>query len=72
MTLWAQGIRELLQANPEHPRWSEVAERCLSCANCTMVCPTCFCTTVQDHTDLANQVAVRERTWDSCFTLDFS
>ena len=67
-----QGIRELLQANPEHPRWSEVAERCLSCANCTMVCPTCFCTTVQDHTDLANQVAVRERTWDSCFTLDFS
>jgi Fe-S oxidoreductase len=37
-----------------------------------MVCPTCFCTTVQDHTDLANQVAVRERTWDSCFTLDFS
>ncbi len=67
-----QGIRELLQANPEHPRWSDVAERCLSCANCTMVCPTCFCTTVQDHTDLADQVAVRERTWDSCFTLDFS
>jgi len=37
-----------------------------------MVCPTCFCTTVQDHTDLGNQVAVRERRWDSCFTLDFS
>jgi sulfhydrogenase subunit beta (sulfur reductase) len=67
-----EGIRELLQANLEHPRWDEVAERCLGCANCTMVCPTCFCTTVEDHTDLTNQVATRERKWDSCFTLDFS
>jgi ferredoxin len=71
-TLDTNGIKELLQDNPEHPRWNEVAQRCLSCANCTMVCPTCFCTTVEDHSDLSNQVAVRERRWDSCFTLDFS
>jgi len=70
--LETNGIRELLQNNPEHPRWDQIAERCLGCANCTMVCPTCFCTTVDDHTDLAGQVAVRERKWDSCFTLDFS
>src|SRR5208283_5210600 len=67
-----RGIKDLLYRNYEHPQWDAVAERCLSCANCTMVCPTCFCTTVQDHTDLAGQVAVRERAWDSCFTLDFS
>jgi ferredoxin len=66
------GIKELLQANAEHPRWDDVAERCLSCANCTMVCPTCFCTTVEDHSDLAGAVAERTRKWDSCFTLDFS
>jgi ferredoxin len=71
-TLDTNGIKELLQGNPQHPRWDEAAERCLSCANCTMVCPTCFCTTVEDHTDLSNQVAMRERKWDSCFTLDFS
>ena len=71
-SLDTNGIRELLQDHPEHPRWEQVAERCLACANCTMVCPTCFCTTVEDHTDLAAQVAVRERKWDSCFTLDFS
>ncbi|HVW69795.1 MAG TPA: 4Fe-4S dicluster domain-containing protein [Steroidobacteraceae bacterium] len=71
-TLDTNGIRELLQSNLEHPRWDEVAQRCLSCTNCTMVCPTCFCTTVEDHTDLSNQVAIRERKWDSCFTLDFS
>lgn len=71
-TLDTNGIKELLQSNPEHRRWDQVAERCLSCANCTMVCPTCFCTTVDDHTDLSTQVATRERRWDSCFTLDFS
>ncbi|OHC12687.1 MAG: sulfite reductase subunit A [Pseudomonadales bacterium GWC1_66_9] len=65
-------LQDLLQSNPEHPRWDEVAERCLSCANCTMVCPTCFCTTVEDHSDLAGGSAERVRLWDSCFTLDFS
>jgi sulfhydrogenase subunit beta (sulfur reductase) len=66
------GIRELLLDNLEHPRWDNVAERCLACGNCTMVCPTCFCTTVEDHTDLAGGVAERVRTWDSCYTLEFS
>lgn len=71
-SLQTEGLKSLLQDNPEHPRWDDVAERCLTCGNCTMVCPTCFCTTVEDHTDLAGVVATRERKWDSCFTLDFS
>ena len=66
------GIKELLYRNREHPRWDEVAERCLTCGNCTMVCPTCFCTTVEDVTDLTGEEAERQRLWDSCFTLDFS
>jgi ferredoxin len=60
-------IKELLYRNAENPRWDEVAERCLACANCTMVCPTCFCTAVQDVTDLSGQTAERVRRWDSCF-----
>jgi sulfhydrogenase subunit beta (sulfur reductase) len=71
-TMDTNGIKELLQANPEHARWDDVASRCLSCANCTMVCPTCFCTTVEDVTDLSGEHAERWRSWDSCFTLDFS
>jgi len=71
-TLETAGLQALLQDNPEHPRWAEVAERCLACANCTMVCPTCFCTTVEDHGDLSGGAAERVRLWDSCFTLDFS
>ena len=51
-TLDTEGLAELLQRNREHPRWEEVADRCLTCGNCTLVCPTCFCTTVEDVTDL--------------------
>ena len=67
-----KNIRETLINNPHHPQWDKVAERCLSCANCTMVCPTCFCTTVEDTTDLIGDHAERWRRWDSCFTMDFS
>ena len=47
-------------------------QRCLTCGNCTMVCPTCFCTTTEDVTDLTGDHAERWRHWDSCFDLDFS
>ena len=67
-----EGIKELLQRNLENPRWEQVASRCLSCANCTMVCPTCFCSTTEDVTDLSGEHAERWRRWDSCFTADFS
>jgi sulfhydrogenase subunit beta (sulfur reductase) len=65
-------IRDLLYRNYEHPRWDDVAERCLSCGNCTMVCPTCFCTTIEDVTDLAGERVERHERWDSCFTVDYS
>ena len=65
-------IKDLLYRNAEHPRWDEVATRCLACANCTLVCPTCFCSTVADVTDLTGDHAERWRSWDSCFTLDHS
>ncbi|MEO8045200.1 MAG: 4Fe-4S dicluster domain-containing protein [Spartobacteria bacterium] len=70
--LETDGIKELLYRNLENPRWDEVAERCLSCANCTMVCPTCFCSNVEDVTDLTGEHAERWRKWDSCFTVGFT
>ena len=65
------GLAERLRAAPEHPRWAEVAERCLACTNCTLVCPTCFCTSVSVASDLDGVAGSTERTWDSCFTLGF-
>jgi formate hydrogenlyase subunit 6/NADH:ubiquinone oxidoreductase subunit I len=67
----ARVARRLREA-PEHPRWASIAARCLACANCTTVCPTCFCTTTVDRTDLAGSTATHERDWDSCFTLGFT
>lgn len=52
--------------------WEEVGARCLACANCTMVCPTCFCSTVIDTLEVTGEKATRTHTWDSCFHLDFS
>ncbi len=71
-TLETRGIKRMLYDNYDHPRWEQVAGRCMACANCTMVCPTCFCSTVEDVTDLAGGHAERWRTWDSCFTTDHS
>jgi len=65
-------LQELLNKNFDHPHWDNVARRCLSCANCTLVCPTCFCSTVEDVTDLTGGRAERWRRWDSCFTSDFT
>jgi len=65
-------IKELLYRNYNNPRWDDVASRCLTCGNCTMVCPTCFCTTVEDFTDLSGKRAERRRRMDVCFTMDFS
>ena len=67
-----KGLKERLYRSYDHPHWDEVGTRCLSCGNCTMVCPTCFCTTVEDVTDLTGDTAERWRKWDSCFSLDFS
>jgi len=62
----------LLTANRDNPRFREVAERCLTCGNCTLACPTCFCTSVEDVNDLADGSAERWRVWDTCFSIDYS
>lgn len=67
-----EGLKELLVRRYEDKHWDDIAERCLSCANCTLVCPTCFCSTVEDVTDLSGDHAERWRKWDSCFNGDFS
>lgn len=71
-SLETEGLKDLLYRNFEHPRWETVAERCLTCGNCTLVCPTCFCHTVEDTTDLSGRRAEHWRKADSCFTTAFS
>lgn len=61
-------LPEVLYEAHEHPRWDDVSARCLACANCTMVCPTCFCHTVEETPDVTRQRTEHVRLWDSCFT----
>ncbi len=61
-----------LMGNLDHPRWDEVAERCLACGSCTSSCPTCFCFDIADTSGLDTDVAGRERAWDSCFSASHS
>lgn len=67
-----EGLKEALYASLEDEHWEAIAERCMSCSNCTMACPTCFCSTVEDTTSLAGDSAERWKVWDSCFTSEFS
>ena len=63
------GLPARLRAALDHPRWAEIAERCLACANCTLVCPTCFCTSVASRSDLDGvEGSDRRARWDSCFS----
>ncbi len=65
-----EGIYELLFSNLDHPRWDDVAERCLSCANCVMVCPTCFCHREVEVPSMDGAGSDHVRQWDACFTLE--
>jgi ferredoxin len=65
-------VENLLMCHLDHPRWDDVAERCLSCGNCTMVCPTCFCTDVAEDMTFDGEMIGRSRQWTSCFGIDFS
>jgi ferredoxin len=67
-----RNLRDVLFANLEHPRWDEVAARCLSCGNCTQVCPTCFCHNESDDAKLDGADSQHVREWDSCFTAGHS
>ena len=71
-TLDTTDIKNLFHDNQDHPVWNAVAERCLACASCTLVCPTCFCSTVTDSSSHDGAVAERRRQWDSCFHSEFS
>jgi sulfhydrogenase subunit beta (sulfur reductase) len=71
--LVTQGLDELLLGNQDHPVWERTAEeRCLSCTNCVMVCPTCFCHDVVDEVDMSLKTVTRLRQWDACQDLRFA
>lgn len=64
----SRNLRDALFRNLDHPRWIDVAQRCLSCGNCSSVCPTCFCHAENEAPALDATESAHSREWDSCFT----
>ena len=67
-----EGLHDRLLAQWDSPHWLRIAERCMTCTNCTLVCPTCFCSSVVQRSDLDGSTNTSERIWDSCFSLGFA
>ena len=69
-----EGVKEQLDRMYDDPFWDELHEKCLGCAVCTYLCPTCHCFDIVDET--VNTQGRRVRNWDSCqfplFTLHAS
>lgn len=67
-----KSLPDILLNDLDNPRFDDVAKRCMSCGNCTQVCPTCFCWDTYDNNTLAGDTTKRERVWDSCFNPEYS
>ncbi len=63
-------LAERLAPNRQDALWQRLADRCLGCANCTSVCPTCFCHSELDQGDATGDRFTHQRQWSSCFTLE--
>jgi len=66
-----EGLPEELELSLDSPVYKEITEKCLGCANCNMVCPTCFCFDVVDVPNL-DGIAERVRVWDGCFSYNYA
>jgi sulfhydrogenase subunit beta (sulfur reductase) len=62
----AAKLPEILEKSYNSKIWEEVASKCISCGNCTNVCPTCYCFDMEDRVNLDLKTGERIRTWDSC------
>ncbi|MFN3301635.1 MAG: 4Fe-4S dicluster domain-containing protein [Patescibacteria group bacterium] len=62
---------KIKKMTPNHPFWQELAQRCIECGKCSIVCPTCFCFDIKDELISKNK-GKRIRYWTSCFYHNFS
>jgi ferredoxin len=68
----AEVARKVRAAFGNEALWKKLAEDCLSCGTCNIICPTCYCFDVQDTWNLDQQSGVRCRMWDGCLLPGFA
>lgn len=72
LTREAQDLAQMLELTYDNPLWEELAQKCLGCGSCNLVCPTCYCFDVQDRLALDLKGGERLRRWDGCMLRDFT
>ncbi len=70
-TLETEDLPRLMSEGHGHPYWREISDKCFGCANCTSVCPTCYCADIFDETDFSLTETRRKRRWSWCFLMEF-
>jgi ferredoxin len=63
-------VAEILSDSFESTAWEDFAMRCINCAACTFVCPTCHCFDITDESK--RDLGRRMRTWDGCMFKKFT
>jgi len=66
------GMPGIFELGYSSPVWDELGDKCLSCGQCSMVCPTCNCFNVVDDIELGTAEGTRDRLWDSCMFREYS
>lgn len=62
----------VFEAAAESEVWDRQGDKCLSCGQCNLVCPTCFCFDVEDRLEIDLASGTRERRWDGCQLTGFA
>jgi sulfhydrogenase subunit beta (sulfur reductase) len=65
-------INRIFRESYDSKVWEGVGKKCLSCGNCTAVCPTCYCFDIYDEVKLDLTGGERNRMWDSCQLDEFA
>ena len=63
-------LARMLAEGFEADVWDEIAQKCIGCAACTFVCPTCHCFDITD--EAKGEIGRRVRTWDGCMFPKFT
>jgi len=67
-----QDVSHIFEKHYNDPYWDEIGKKCLTCGSCIMVCPTCYCFTMDEEVDLKLETITIKRKWDGCLLRDFA
>ncbi|MEI6758389.1 MAG: hydrogenase [Chlorobium sp.] len=66
------GLPSILDIEFDSPVWEKWGNKCLNCGSCAMVCPSCYCYSVEESFATNLKSATRQKRLYSCNLVDFA